>query len=229
MLNISMAKRFATPSTYKNINLYDVALKSKRQYICHHLEEIKNIKTGEYITTLQEVQNTPACDIQHISRKTLQLKNQYEGIDASKLMFIPYDVHNKLHAEVEKKVKSGRCKNTSTKKKKTQKFSTVGKRPVILKHYKNNISDEQMEKELNYYYRNGFYSWTKNKTTTKISKYQDKFLNHYGLKRNEKTEKFFKTTKWKNMVSSYTRCGKEPWLVITKKYEEMNKLIEKLK
>ena len=223
-----MAKRFATPTTYKNINLYDVALKSKKQYICHHLEEIKNIKTGEYITTLQQVQNTPANEILHISRKDLQIKNQYEGIDASKLMFIPYDIHNKLHAEVEKKVKTGRSKTSSAPKKQTKRFSVVGKRAVILKHYNNNITQKEMKRELNHYYKNGVYSWTKSKTT-KVSKYQEKFLKYYGLTRNKKTEKFFKTTKWQNMVSSYTKCGKEPWMVITKKYEEMNKLIEKLK
>lgn len=58
---------------------------------------------------------------------------------------------------------------------------------------------------------------------------RQKFLKDMGLVENAKTEKFFKSTTWDNMVSSYNRTTKAPWDIIRQKALELDKLAEKLK
>lgn len=58
---------------------------------------------------------------------------------------------------------------------------------------------------------------------------RQKFLKDMELTANAKTEKFFKSTTWENMVSSYSRTMKAPWDIIRQKAAELDKLAERLK
>lgn len=133
---------------------YRTGVNSNKKYICHHLEEIKTVD-GQYITTVEQLKNTPIENIIHKTSKDLMFSNQYFGLPPEKLLFMRYDIHNELHRAVERMLKKGACKTKvePSAKAKTKTYSVVGKGKTILKHFNNNITKEQLEKEKQFYSR----------------------------------------------------------------------------
>jgi hypothetical protein len=204
MFSITKAKKYTSAETYKKIENYNKAIKSKQQYICHHKDEIINKKTGKPLYTLKAIEKTPAKYIELHREDELRGAGKYKHLPYNKIVLMSKLEHYRLHSAANNKIKelNGEFKKTR-KKSNCRKYSCKGITSIIRKHYNNKITPKQLDKEMHYYGRYGVVSWEHTKIIKKTRKQilKENFLKEYNIKESKKTERFFKSNTWRCWAS----------------------------
>jgi nicotinic acid mononucleotide adenylyltransferase len=129
MINQDNAKMYSSAETYKKIENYNKARKSKLLYICHHKDEIINNKTGRAIYTLEVLKKTPKEYIEIHGADELRGLGKYKHLNYKKLVFIEVNEHKRIHSYV------SNLNNADNKKariyKSVHNFSTAGITPKL--------------------------------------------------------------------------------------------------